>query len=151
MSSLSRRTAAQLEAAAALVLEVTAPHRAAYPWQQDAFRLGVVVPTYSESESASSSSSEEPPHLHGLVRVAEAMEDEWFVLWLLRLATAHPPLAAKGLTARVADADGDILLIDASPASPHAWLESPDVGAHRAWIRGGQARFIAEDLCPPGE
>jgi hypothetical protein len=60
-------------------------------------------------------------------------------------------LAARGLTARVTDADGDFLLIDASTACPHAWLESPDVGTHRTWIRGGEARFIAEDLCPPGK
>jgi hypothetical protein len=132
------------------VLEVTAPHRAAYPWQQDAFHLGVVVPP-PPSPAASSSPDEEPPHLHGVVRVAEALEDEWFVVWLLRLATAHPALAAKGLTARVADVDGDFLLIEAAAACPHAWLESPEAGAHRAWIRGGQARFIAEDLCPPCE
>lgn len=124
------------------MLKVTAPHRAAYPWQKDALHLGVVVPSVAGAE--------EPPHLHGLVRVGEAVEDEWFVVWLLRLATAHPALAAKGLSARVADNDGDILLIEGAAACPHTWLEAPEVGAHRAWIRGGEARFIADDLCPPG-
>lgn len=141
------------------MLEATAPHRAAYPWQLDAFHLGVVVPSPAPASSSSSSSlgggaaaraDDEPPHLHGLVRVAEAVEDEWFVVWLLRLATAHPQLAAQGLTARVADGDGDFLQIDASVASPHPWLEPVEgVAAHRTWIRGGHARFIADDLCPP--
>lgn len=132
------------------MLEATTPHRTAYPWQQDAFHLGVVMPPPASASTSSSSADPEPPHLHGLVRVAEAVEDEWFVVWLLRLATAHPPLAAKGLTARMADSDGDFLQIDASIASPHPWLESAEgVAAHRTWIRGGQARFIADDLCSP--
>lgn len=128
------------------VLKVTATHRAAYLWQQDAFRLAVVVPSSSAPDGEE---EEEPPHLHGLVRVADAVEDQWFIVWLLCLATAHPTLAAKGLTARVADSDGDFLLIEGSAACPHAWLEGPEEGAHRTWIRDGTARFIADDLCPP--
>lgn len=143
--------AAELEAAARQVLEVTAAHRAAYLWQQDTFRLAVVVPPSEdgEGEEEDEDDNDEPPHLHGLVRVADAVEDQWFVVWLLRLATAHPELAAKGLTVRVADSDGDPLLIEGSAACPHAWLEGPEEGTHRAWIRNGEARFIADDLHPP--
>ncbi|GAB5030208.1 sgt1 [Nannochloropsis oceanica] len=139
---------------AARVLHVTETYRAAYPWHFEAFAFFPLEndsPTFEPSSSSSSSSPSYPsssltttslPLLQGRVCVGENVEDEWFVVWLLQQATADPELAALGLTARVWDADGDFLLIQAALVIPD-WLD-PDNSMFRVWIRGGRFHFLSE-------
>ncbi len=122
---------------AARVLHVTQAYRKAYLWHHEPF--GVAVPPSSEQQQQQ---EEEGPLLRGKVRVGENVEDEWFVVWLLRLATADPELATLGLAAHVLDADGDFLLIEAALVAPD-WL-GPDNSQHRVWLQGGRFHFLSE-------
>ena len=130
------------ERVAARVLCATETYRAAYPWHHEAFTFSPLEDDAPTSSSSSSNTTTLPPLLRGRVRVGENVEDEWFVVWLLRLATADPELAALGLTARVWDADGDFLLIEAALVMPD-WL-GPENSMYRVWMQGGRFHFLSE-------
>lgn len=135
---------------AARVLHLTETYRAAYLWHFEAFAFSPLeddAPTSPPSSSSpsypsSSLTNTSLPLLQGHVCVGENVEDEWFVVWLLQQATADPELAALGLTARVWDADGDFLLIQAALVMPD-WLD-PENSMFRVWIQGGRFHFLSE-------
>jgi hypothetical protein len=55
-----------------------------------------------------------PPHLHGVTHFGDNIEDEWFIVFLLRELTKE----IDGLIARVYDADGEFILIEAADYLP---------------------------------
>lgn len=61
-----------------------------------------------------------PPHLHGVTHYGDNIEDEWFIVHLLHELTREIP----GCIARVIDADGEFLLIEAADVLP-SWA-NPD-------------------------
>ncbi len=64
------------------------------------------------------------------------MEDEWLIVYVLReLSNAHPELFI-----RVADEDGEFLLVEAANALPN-WL-NPEIDYCRVWIQGGKLKII---------
>ncbi|CAJ1383370.1 unnamed protein product [Effrenium voratum] len=79
---------------------------------------------------------EEEPHLTGHLRIGDGMEDEWFVVHLLRRLSAERP----DVSCRVVDADGEVILIEAALAAPR-WA-SPANAESRCWLRGGQVHLL---------
>lgn len=55
-----------------------------------------------------------PPHLYGITHYGDNIEDEWFIVFLL----LHLTKEIEGLVVRVADSDGEFLLIEAADALP---------------------------------
>ena len=90
-----------------------------YIWQRDAFSL-------SPSPSSSSSSDSESSNvLRGDTAFGESVEDEWFIVYLLREISRHFPDTAI----QVQDNDGQFLLIEAAEALPN-WI-NPDNAENR--------------------
>ena len=78
--------AALLDALAACQAHV-APLVAGYLWQRDPFALGVVAAEGGEGDAAC---------LGGAAHVGDAVEDEWFITWLIfDLTRALPQLTAR--------------------------------------------------------
>lgn len=76
--------------------------------------------------------------LEGRLRFGDNMDDEWFVVWLLREISIAFPVAIQ-----VWDDDGEFLLIEAAYSLP-TWLE-PDVATNRIWLYRGHVHCIPPD------
>ncbi|KAM4670081.1 protein ecdysoneless homolog isoform 1-T7 [Amazona ochrocephala] len=102
-----------------------APLLAAYIWQQQPFRLRYVPPR-----------GETPAHLGGTTLFGDNVEDEWFVVYLVREITREFP----GLAARIDDNDGEFLLIEAADFLPK-WL-NPENSDNRVFFYKGELHII---------
>ncbi|OAA73786.1 SGT1 domain containing protein [Cordyceps fumosorosea ARSEF 2679] len=99
-----------------------------YIWQRDEFQLQVV-------------NDQGLIYLHGTTDYGDAVEDEWLTVYVLReLSKTYPKLFI-----RVADEDGEFLLVEAASALPN-WL-NPEIDYCRVWIQGGKLKIIP--LLPP--
>jgi hypothetical protein len=98
-----------------------------YIWQRDSFNLEL------KRENGLT-------YLHGSTDYGDCVEDEWMVVYLLRELTR----SFSNLWVRVADSDGEFLLVEAANVLPK-WL-SPEIDANRVWIHDGKLYVI-----PPGE
>ena len=78
----------------------------------------------------------------GLRVAAGSAEDAWAVARVLAALTAALP----ALSARVVDADGEFLLIEAADLLP-PWLE-PATAPRRAWLRGGHLQLLSPGRVP---
>jgi hypothetical protein len=111
---------ADLEAFAAECMAEALPHVAHYMWQREAFTL---TPSTSKpppwqrarprragagAGGAALPPPAGPPCLWGAAAFGDSVDDEWFVVWLLRGLTVKFP----GAAARVWDDDGEFLLIE---------------------------------------
>ena len=98
-------------------------HLRDYIWEQDSFSLNL-----GKQDSAS--------YLSGRSSYGDSVEDEWVIVWLL------VELSKKFEDAwiRVADADGEFLLIEAANALPR-WL-NPEIADNRVWINKGHLCII---------
>ena len=81
------------------------------------------------------------PHLSGQLWFDNSLEDEWYVIWLLKQITANHSVVAK-----VWDEDGDIVLIEAAHIIP-TWL-GPDNSDNRLLIHGGKFILIPQPETP---
>lgn len=116
--------------ATALATLITTEVEGALPcpwlWNKDAWELKV-----APSHTAAPSTAQAPSKLEGRMRVGDAVDDEWLVVWLLRRVSAqHPALAIS-----IRDTDGEFLLIEAAHALP-AWV-APENAHNRLWLMGG--------------
>ncbi|KAL8794031.1 MAG: hypothetical protein Q9195_003437 [Heterodermia aff. obscurata] len=94
-----------------------------YIWQRDSFQLELI------QEKGLS-------FLYGKTEYGDSVEDEWLVVYILReLSKKH-----SHLWVRVADTDGQFLLIEAANALPQ-WL-NPEVADFRVWINQGKLLII---------
>ncbi|KAF3162446.1 hypothetical protein TWF225_002427 [Orbilia oligospora] len=96
------------------ILKAIKPFTDDFIWQRDEFKL-----TIAENDE-----------------FGESIDDEWFTVFLLREISKLFPQ----LWIRVADTDGEFLLIEAAHALPK-WL-SPEVADNRVWISNGALRII---------
>ncbi|RDA93395.1 hypothetical protein CP533_2006 [Ophiocordyceps camponoti-saundersi (nom. inval.)] len=94
-----------------------------YIWQRDNFQL-------------KSKEEDGMRFLYGMTDYGDAIEDEWLIVYILRRMTE----AHANLWVRVADADGEFLLIEAANVMPD-WL-SPGMDQNRAWIHDGKLLLI---------
>ncbi|KAM7016325.1 protein ecdysoneless homolog [Passerculus sandwichensis] len=105
---------ALLRRCAELALVRLAPLLAACVWQRQPFRLRYVP-----------GRGEIPAHLGGTAEFGDNVEDEWFIVYLLREISRELP----GLAASIDDNDGEFLLIEAADFLPK-WL-NPDNSENR--------------------
>ncbi|KAF8444332.1 SGT1 protein-domain-containing protein [Terfezia claveryi] len=96
-----------------------------YIWQREGFALSV-----SESEGL--------PHLSGRTEFGDSIEDEWFIVAILRELSKQ----FNELWIRVVDTDGEFLLIEAANALP-TWVK-PEIMDYRVWINSGQLLLLVE-------
>ena len=75
------------------------------------------------------------PCLWGSVAFDDNIDDEWYVVWILKQISLRFDVAI-----RVWDNDGEFLLIEAAYALPK-WLK-PNVSTNRVWIVGGMIHCI---------
>ncbi|OIW26834.1 SGT1-domain-containing protein [Coniochaeta ligniaria NRRL 30616] len=94
-----------------------------YIWQRDSFNLEL------KHEKGLA-------YLWGSTDYGDCVEDEWLVVYLLRELTK----SFSNLWVRVADSDGEFLLVEAANVLPK-WL-SPEIDANRVWIRDGKLHLI---------
>lgn len=66
-----------------------------------------------------------PPHLYGITHYGDNIADEWFIVFLLQQITKEH----SDLIARIADADGEFILIEAANYLP-SWAE-PEICENR--------------------
>uniref|UniRef100_A0A8C5X7A2 Ecdysoneless cell cycle regulator n=1 Tax=Malurus cyaneus samueli TaxID=2593467 RepID=A0A8C5X7A2_9PASS len=117
------RQRALLRRCAETVLVRFAPLLAAYVWQRQPFRLRCVP-------------GETPAHIGGTTLFGDNVEDEWFIVYLVREITREFP----GLAAMIDDNDGEFLLIEAADFLPK-WL-NPENSENRVFFYKGELHII---------
>uniref|UniRef100_A0AAG5D721 Uncharacterized protein n=1 Tax=Anopheles atroparvus TaxID=41427 RepID=A0AAG5D721_ANOAO len=113
-----------------------------YIWHRDGFRVvprmlndsRMLIDAATGDDSAVNAKL--PSHLHGISHVGDNIQDEWFIVALLFHLTARIP----GLVARVVDADGEFLLIEAAEQLPH-WA-NPESCEGKVFIFDGTLRLV---------
>ncbi|KAK3180402.1 hypothetical protein K4F52_008253 [Lecanicillium sp. MT-2017a] len=105
-----------------------------YIWQRDAFNLELV-------------NEQGLVYLRGITDYGDAVEDEWLIVYVLRQLTQ----SRSDIWVRVADEDGEFLLVEAANVSP-SWI-NPEIDHCRVWINDGKLKIIpppAEKALPQG-
>lgn len=99
-------------------------------WQRESFKLSL------EREDGRS-------FLRGRTSYGDSVEDEWLIVYILRELSKQFPR----FWVRVADTDGQFLLIEAANVLPR-WL-NPEIADFRVWLNDGKLLIIP--LEKPGE
>ncbi|ALC44218.1 ecd [Drosophila busckii] len=116
-----------------------------YIWHKDEFQLmprtGSEQERLLNDESNDEDQAEEaqgtlPPHLHGVTHYGDNIGDEWFIVYLLSELTR----TRTDCIARVCDADGEFLLIEAADVLPD-WA-SPETCEQRVYIVNGSLQLL---------
>ncbi|XP_025409951.1 protein ecdysoneless isoform X2 [Sipha flava] len=120
------------------VLELVDRLSNGYIWHKDQFNL---IPRFCPSvelrQSFSDTSNEIlPTHLYGVTHFGDNIEDEWFIVYLLKEISKE----YQELIIRVIDSDGEFLLIEAAECLPN-WADP--VNCHqRVYINDGDIHII---------
>ncbi|XP_055606219.1 protein ecdysoneless [Uranotaenia lowii] len=130
-----------LESIRAEVTAVATEYCRQYLWHRDGFavhcrRGGEERRILIEANGDKDAHPNLPPHLHGISHIGENIQDEWFIVSLLFHLTRQIP----GLVARVADSDGEFLLIEAAEHLPR-WA-NPETCEGRVFIYDGQLVLV---------
>lgn len=96
-----------------------------YIWQHQAFNLEVVQGSQLGLW-----------HLAGSTRFGDNIEDEWFIVFLLKTVSEK----VLGISITVRDNDGEFLLIEAAYVIPR-WLK-PENSLNRVFLRGGCVHLV---------
>uniref|UniRef100_A0A672QM31 Protein ecdysoneless homolog n=1 Tax=Sinocyclocheilus grahami TaxID=75366 RepID=A0A672QM31_SINGR len=107
------------------ILAEIAPLLVQYIWQHQAFNL-----RYHPEEG------DVPAHLGGVTQFGENVEDEWFIVYLLK----HITRTFSDVAAVVYDNDGQFLLIEAAEHLPK-WLD-PDSSENRVFLFRGELHIL---------
>ncbi|XP_053162156.1 protein ecdysoneless homolog [Hemicordylus capensis] len=107
------------------ILACFAPILVSYIWQNQPFNL-----KYKPSKG------DVPSHIAGVTKFGDNIEDEWFIVYLIKEITKEFP----ELAARVNDNDGEFLLIEAADFLPK-WL-NPENSINRVFLYGGELCII---------
>lgn len=120
----------------------------AYIWHKDEFQLQLRTGSaeerlLNEEDNKEDDDEEEqqeegvlPPHLHGVTHYGDNIGDEWFIVYLLSELTR----SREDYIARVCDADGEFLLIEAADVLPD-WA-SPETCEQRVYIVNGGLQLL---------
>lgn len=95
-----------------------------YIWHKQAFQLGLSPESFAHPVDKS-----QHRYLQGKTDVTDAVDDEWFIVWLLRQLTILDDDAAV----QIEDDDGEFLLIEAADSLPN-WV-TPQNAANRVSSR----------------
>ncbi|KAM3606202.1 uncharacterized protein V6R79_012431 [Siganus canaliculatus] len=127
-ASTSRTTEEHVTQLVEEILARVAPLLMQYIWQQQPFNL-----KYHPEKG------DVPAHIEGNTQFGDNVEDEWFIVYLLKQITeAFPELAAS-----IEDNDGEFLLIEAADYLPK-WL-NPDSCENRVFFYKGKLHILP---CP---
>ncbi|XP_026542823.1 protein ecdysoneless homolog [Notechis scutatus] len=107
------------------ILAHFAPILVSYIWQNESFNL-----KYKPAKGNL------PAHITGHTKFGDNIEDEWFIVYLIKEITKEFP----ELLARVDDNDGEFLLIEAADYLPK-WL-NPENSIHRVFFHSGELCII---------
>eukprot|EP00252_Welwitschia_mirabilis_P018578 TRINITY_DN4124_c0_g1_i1.p1 TRINITY_DN4124_c0_g1~~TRINITY_DN4124_c0_g1_i1.p1 ORF type:complete len:699 (+),score=124.85 TRINITY_DN4124_c0_g1_i1:163-2259(+) len=125
------------------VLDFLSPLVKEYIWQHESFdlhpsKVSSSCPCLATSSLASSAgdSSLCLQHLHGSLRYADNIEDEWFAVFLLYEISRR----FADVSVRMWDSDGEFLLIEAAYAIPR-WLK-PENSWNRVFVRHGELHIL---------
>lgn len=99
-------------------------------WQRESFKLSL------EREDGTS-------FLRGRTNYGDSVEDEWLIVYILRDLSKQFPKTWM----RMADTDGQFLLIEAANALPR-WL-NPEIADFRVWLNNGKLSIVP--LEKPGQ
>ncbi|KAM9804364.1 protein ecdysoneless homolog [Neosynchiropus ocellatus] len=110
------------------ILAHIAHHLMQYIWQNQPFKLKFCP----EKDDL-------PAHIGGVTNFGDNVEDEWFIVYLLKQITEEFPM----LAAKVVDSDGEFLLIEVADSLPK-WL-NPDTSENRVFIYRGELHILP---CP---
>ncbi|XP_076981046.1 protein ecdysoneless homolog isoform X2 [Tamandua tetradactyla] len=102
-----------------------APVLVPYIWQNQPFNL-----KYKPGKGGV------PAHMFGMTKFGDNIEDEWFIVYLIKQITKEFP----DLVASIEDNDGEFLLIEAANFLPK-WLD-PDNSANRVFFYHGELCII---------
>lgn len=108
-----------------------APILVSYIWQNQPFNL-----RYKPEKGSI------PAHLSGITKFGDNIEDEWFIVYLVKQITKEFP----ELVARIEDNDGEFLLIEAADFLPK-WLD-PENSANRVFFHCGELCLIPASKKP---
>uniref|UniRef100_A0A673KD85 Protein ecdysoneless homolog n=1 Tax=Sinocyclocheilus rhinocerous TaxID=307959 RepID=A0A673KD85_9TELE len=106
------------------ILAEIAPLLVQYIWQHQAFNL-----RYHPEKDV-------PAHLGGVTQFGDNVEDEWFIVYLLK----HITQTFSDVAAVVYDNDGQFLLIEAAEHLPK-WLD-PDSSENRVFLFRGELHIL---------
>lgn len=81
------------------------------------------------------------PFLYGRVNFGDSVEDEWLIVYILRELSSQFP----SLWIRVADTDGEFLLVEAANVLPQ-WL-NPDIADNRVSYLDSLRCYYLTDSC----
>lgn len=98
-----------------------------YIWQKDRFHLSIA---HEQSQDPSY------PFLFGITRFGDCVNDEWFIVYLLKTISIQLPEAVISMV----DNDGDVLLIEAALELPN-WLD-PSNSQNRVYLHQGKVHII---------
>ncbi|KAG5953377.1 hypothetical protein E4U53_005792 [Claviceps sorghi] len=112
-----------LEVLRKAVVELCQTLTRSYIWQRDDFSVELKI-------------SHGLMFLYGITDYGEAIEDEWLIVYMLRELTKSFPW----LWVRVADTDGEFLLIEAANTLPE-WINS-DIDENRVWLHDAKLYII---------
>ncbi|XP_018028226.1 protein ecdysoneless homolog isoform X1 [Hyalella azteca] len=132
--------AAELKSFCQVYLTALHPHTESYIWNQDPFNLRVVQEDVSHGLEGAVSS-----HLYGESCVGDYIEDEWFIMFLLRKLSSEFPQ----LVIRVCDTDGEFLLVEAADHLP-AWAD-PETAEQRVLLYRGRIHLLSPSVVPSAE
>ncbi|KAJ8924921.1 hypothetical protein NQ315_001078 [Exocentrus adspersus] len=110
-----------------------------YLWHKDEFRLSPRTSIHNKLSHIDGVKENLPPHLYGVSHYGDNIEDEWFIVYILQQLTKE----INGLIARVHDADGEFILIEAADALPR-WA-SPETCENRVFICDANIHLVAPD------
>ncbi|XP_077786626.1 protein ecdysoneless homolog isoform X2 [Podarcis muralis] len=116
------------------ILAHLAPMLVSYIWQSQPFNL-----KYKPAKEYI------PAHIGGLTKFGDNIEDEWFIVYLIKEITKEFP----ELAARVDDNDGEFLLIEAADFLPK-WL-NPENSCNRVFFHCGELCIIPLPKTPEEE
>ncbi|KAI0475120.1 SGT1-domain-containing protein [Xylariaceae sp. FL0804] len=118
-----RSLLAELESVRKAAIELCNKITKDYIWQREPFQLQL-------------RREKDLVYLHGTTDYGDSVEDEWLIVYLLRELTKAVP----SLWVRVADSDGEFLLVEAANVLPK-WL-SPEIDGNRVWIHQGMLNLL---------
>ncbi|KAF7465981.1 protein ecdysoneless homolog isoform X2 [Marmota monax] len=116
------------------IMSLFAPILVPYIWQNQPFNL-----KYKPGKGSV------PAHLYGVTKFGDNIEDEWFIVYVIREITKEFP----ELIARIEDNDGQFLLIEAADFLPK-WLD-PDNSVNRVFFHQGELCIIPAPRKPEAE
>ena len=120
----------QLRQVQSAVIKLTNELLKDFIWQREGFQLSL------QREDGRS-------FLRGSTNYGDSVEDEWLVVYILRELSKKFPR----IWIRIADTDGQFLLIEAANALPR-WL-NPEIADFRVWLNNGKLLVIPIEK--PGE